>query len=279
MVTAIGLDLAGLDLAGRVGGLVAQDIDLTAQKVGHRRAGALVGHGRHRHVQRRLKQHAAEMRGRADAGIGEGDVLLLRLDRLDQLGDRVGREVGPGDDGHRHVGDQPDAGEVLGRIVGELAVERGAGRLADMVQQQRVAVGVGLGDPAGAERAAGAADILDDHLLAQRPRHRLGDQTGHGVGRAAGGEGHDDGDRAGRIIGLRGGRAGEEGKGRGDQGQSAHSCLSLPLIGRGASGPYGMGAALIVWGWGWGRDGWRGRVSRCGRRMPPRRAPIWRVHP
>ena len=36
-----------------------------------------------------------------------------------------------------------------------------------MVQQQRVAVGLRLGDAAGAERAAGAADILDDDLLAE----------------------------------------------------------------------------------------------------------------
>ena len=45
VVTAIGLDLAALDLRGGVGGLVAHDVDLAADQVGHRRRGALVRHG------------------------------------------------------------------------------------------------------------------------------------------------------------------------------------------------------------------------------------------
>ena len=91
---------------------------------------------------------------------------------------------------------RPTYSKAFERVVGELAVERGAGRHADMVEQQRVAVGLGLGDAAGAERAAGAADILDDDLLAEVLAHRFGDEAGHRIGRAAGRERHDHGDGA-----------------------------------------------------------------------------------
>ena len=96
-----------------------------------------------------------------------------------------------------------------------------------MVHQQGVAVGVGFGDAGGAERAAGAADILDDDLLTQVFGHRLGDQTPDRVGRAAGGERDDHGDRALGIIGLgHGGGAGEQN--RGEQKGSAHD--EAPLL-------------------------------------------------
>ena len=109
------------------------------------------------------------------------------------------------DDGHRHFGDEADIFEGVQRVVGELAVERGAGRHADVVEQQRVAVRLGAGDAAGAQRAAGAADILDDDLLAEILGHGFGDQARDRVGRAAGRERHDDGDRA-VGIGLGGSR-------------------------------------------------------------------------
>ena len=86
------------------------------------------------------------------------------------------------------------------RVVGEIGVERGRGRHADVVHQDGVAVGRRVGDLGRGERAAGAGDVLHDDLLAELRRHRLGDQPGDGVGRAAGGEGHDDGDRAGRVV-------------------------------------------------------------------------------
>jgi hypothetical protein len=89
-----------------------------------------------------------------------------------------------------------------------------------MVQQQRVAIRIGLGDAGGAERAAGAADILDNDLLLQRIGHRLGDQTRHRIGRTTGREGDDDGDDARGIIVLRLRRHGEQGQSRNESSQS-----------------------------------------------------------
>jgi hypothetical protein len=49
----------------------------------------------------------------------------------------------------------------------ELLVERRDGRHADVMEQQGVAVGLGLRRLQRAHRAAGAADILHDHALAK----------------------------------------------------------------------------------------------------------------
>ena len=113
-----------------------------------------------------------------------------------------GSRVAPGDDGHRHVGDPADAVEGAVRIVGQLAVQSGAGRLGHVVEQERVAVGLGAGRAGGAHGAAGAAGVLDQQLLAEGAGHRFGDQPCHRIGRPAGGVRDEHGDRVGRVVGL-----------------------------------------------------------------------------
>ncbi|MCY1250445.1 hypothetical protein D9M72_640900 [compost metagenome] len=61
----------------------------------------------------------------------------------------------------------------------------------DGSHQDRVAVRIGARDIGRAEIAAGAGDVLDDHLLAEVFRHFLRDDAGDHVGRPAGGEGND----------------------------------------------------------------------------------------
>ena len=77
-----------------------------------------------------------------------------------------------------------------------------------------------MGDVLGREIAAGAAAVLDDHLLAPDVRQPLTDDAGDGVGAAAGGEGHDQADVAVRPA-LRDGRTMEDG------GASAEAAESL----------------------------------------------------
>jgi hypothetical protein len=60
------------------------------------------------------------------------------------------------------------------------------------VEQQRVAVGRRVHHLLRGDVAAGAGLVLDDHRLADRGLHLLGDQAGHDVGGAAGREGDDD---------------------------------------------------------------------------------------
>ncbi len=72
------------------------------------------------------------------------------------------------------------------------------------MQEQRVAVGLRLGDPRRTERAAGAAHVFDQHLLAEIARHGFRHEAGDGIGRTAGRKRHDDGDRAvGIALGHR----------------------------------------------------------------------------
>ena len=68
-----------------------------------------------------------------------------------------------------------------------------------------VAVGRRAREPADADRAAGAADILDNHRLAERRAHFVGHDPRGDVGRSARRERHDQRDRTrGKIVGVRG---------------------------------------------------------------------------
>ena len=142
------------------------------------------------------------------AGLG----LLL----VDQLPDRVHRDVDVADQRGRHQRDQRDRREVLERIVGELAVEERVHhqRAVDR-HQQRVAVGAGLGDRLRADDGVGAGAVVDDDLLAEVLAHLLADQPAEEIGRPARRERHDQRDLA-RRIGLRHERPAAEEQQRGD---------------------------------------------------------------
>ena len=70
-----------------------------------------------------------------------------------------------------------------------------------MAEQQGIAVGRGMGDEAGAERAAGATAVVDDHLLIEGVRQFGGDHARHGVDAATRRIGHHERDDAVRVIG------------------------------------------------------------------------------
>ncbi len=101
----------------------------------------------------------------------------------------------------RQVGDHADRFEILFRIEAGLRIERRIDRdRAGVPEQQRVAVRRRGLDRAGAERAAGAAAIVDHELLLERRAELVGDDTRHRIDAAAGREWHDDGNGPGRII-------------------------------------------------------------------------------
>jgi hypothetical protein len=72
---------------------------------------------------------------------------------------------------------------------------------ADRAHAQRVAVGLGAGELADPEVAAGAGLVLDQEALAQCHVQPLGDQARERVGVAARGEGDDDHHRLVRVAG------------------------------------------------------------------------------
>jgi len=102
------------------------------------------------------------------------------------------------------VVDEADHLERGLRIVAQVVVQRGGRRDALMMKQERIAVGIGLGHALGSDRAARAADVLDDDLLPERAPHVLSQQTCDRVGRPACGEWNNERDRFRRIV-VRGG--------------------------------------------------------------------------
>ena len=86
------------------------------------------------------------------------------------------------DQGNRHRGDEPDRRKVLARVVAGIGVEARIDRnRAGVAEQQRVAVGLGLGDRAGAKIAAGAGAVVhhdgvlkrDGKFFRDDPRQRI----------------------------------------------------------------------------------------------------------
>jgi len=90
--------------------------------------------------------------------------------------------------------------EVLERIVGDRRIERRIDHEVRAVDQERVAVGRRLRGAAGADVAAGAADVLDIELLAHLLGQLRRDHPREQVGRAAGCERNDHAHRSRRVA-------------------------------------------------------------------------------
>ena len=151
-----------------------------------------------------VEHDAGEMGRRAGARRPVAHLVLVLLGVFDEFLEIVDRQVLAHDQHRRDFGNQRDRREIGRRVVERPLVERlvlGVG--ADRAELDRVAVRRRLGDAQAAGHAAGAADIFDDDLLAEHFAHALPDHAAEHVGRAAGGERDDHGDRTGGIgLGL-----------------------------------------------------------------------------
>jgi hypothetical protein len=105
---------------------------------------------------------------------------------------------------HQYCGrsDHGDRREVLLRIVGQLCIDARVDDVAGRNEQQRITIRRGLGGGGRANRAAGAAAIIDHDRLAQTFVELLSDHPADDVGAAAGRVRHDESDWSGRK-GLR----------------------------------------------------------------------------
>ena len=143
------------------------------------------------------------MRRAAAARGGEGEFARLRFRQRDHVRDGLGGKLGVDRHDQRQFRDQDDGRKVLHRVVGQVCIDVRADAVGrDRIQQQRVAVGVRLGDLRGGGRAAGAAAIVDDDRLPQRVGKLRPDEPGNDIGRAAGRNGDDELDRAVRVVRL-----------------------------------------------------------------------------
>ena len=91
-----------------------------------------------------------------------------------------------------------------------------------VADEQRVAVGVGLGDHFGSHVAGGARTVVDDDAAAELLLELGGKAARDGVGAAARGIGDDEGHRLRRIVVLRSRRqAGQRDRGDAERQQAA----------------------------------------------------------
>ena len=110
--------------------------------------------------------------------------------------------------------------EILDRVIGQRRKQLRALRMRRIGEQQRVAVGHGLGNEFGADDAGCGRTVIDHHGLPDTLSQALADVTRGVIAAAAGGQRDDDADRTVGEISLGTGRAGncacqcEQGAGR-----------------------------------------------------------------
>ena len=145
-----------------------------------------------------------QVRRGAVAGRGVVQLAGLALRERDELGQVARLHLRIDDQQVRRDRHQRDRREIRDRVVRKLRIRAGRDRVgAGRAERQRVAVGRRLGRGVGADRAAGARPVLDDHGLAEPLAQPLRHDAGDDVGRAARREADDELDGLVRIIGLR----------------------------------------------------------------------------
>ena len=199
----VGLELAGLDQRHHLLRRADQEIDVVAENVSHCRGAAAIRNLVEFEPGLLREQPRRKMSGGAEARQRFFQVLLLH--QRHEFLKRVWRKAGTPDQNQRIAVDHHHRLEVLQRVEGQGLEQRRVRRNLQVVQQQRVAVRLGLGDLVGCNDRAAAGDVFDDEVLSELLLQLFRDHPRKLVGRSAGRVGHDDGDVAIRIG--RGGRS------------------------------------------------------------------------
>ena len=148
------------------------------------------------------------MVGGAVAGRTVGDLAGPRAGIFDQVLHRPDRQRRIDDQHLRNCAEFNDRREVLDRIVGQLRIDAridGMGRHGS--EHDGVAIGCGARHIFGADAAAGAGSVVDDHPLADAFRELAGEDSTENIGRASGLERDHQHDRLGGIVLRRSGTA------------------------------------------------------------------------
>src|SRR4051812_11022757 len=147
------------------GEVAEEDIDVTADHVVEHQILAAVGHVHHARIGHTLKHHAGQMRGCAVPLAAECHLARVCLDVVDQLLERIHRQLFAHDHHVRHRADHGDRHELL-RLKGELLVKALIDReRSRRAEQQCVTVALRLVGELGADIATGAGLVLDDDRL------------------------------------------------------------------------------------------------------------------
>src|SRR6185295_6779032 len=119
-------------------------------------------------------QRGANVLPAAVAGGGVGEPTWIRARVVDDLLQRVLRELAARDERVREAGREAERYEIaLGVIRQALVQARGERQVCRRAEEDRIAVGLGLGHGVGADDRAAAGAVLDDHRLPEQRRERL----------------------------------------------------------------------------------------------------------
>ena len=176
-------------------------VHLPGDRVGERRAAALVLHDDDVDARLQAEELGSEVLEAADARGGRVQLAGLALCQRDELLQRAHRQRGRHDEQARTGADRRDRHEPLQRFVGQLP-ERDAHREAHRDEKQRVAIGRRFRRGIDADGAASAATVVDDHPLPEALAELRGHHASYDVVRAARRERDDEPHRL-RRIGLR----------------------------------------------------------------------------
>ena len=180
------------------------------------RSRTAIGHEAGLHACLAGEKQTRHVRRRADAAMRLFDVAAVLFQIGDELAQVLGGEILLRDDDGWRMSGEADRLEVALGIVFHVGREHRSGDMGSHAAgEQRVAVGMRRCHPRASDRAAGAADILDHHGLAEDFAHLLRHDAGDDVARTAGREGHHHGDGPRRIaLRPRVPRGGTQGQGR-----------------------------------------------------------------
>jgi hypothetical protein len=186
-------DLVALQQVEGAGNVAAVEIDLAAVDRENRGRDAAIRHVQKLDAGLAFEQLHAEMVRAALADGGEARRIgLARFGKRDELLERPHAERALRQQHVRRRREIDHRRKLAQRVVGQGFEQARIDRHAGVGEQQRIAVGRGLGDGGGPDGVARARPVLDDHrhvpfvvqLLRQRPRNR--------IDRAACVERHDD---------------------------------------------------------------------------------------
>jgi hypothetical protein len=168
---------------------------------------AAIGHVQHVDAGAQLEHLARQVARAAEADRPVGQRARIGARQTDQLLDGAGRHRDMHGEHHGRFADQPDGREILHAVVAQVLVEQRIDGMAVGDHQQRIAVGLRMGDGSSRDRPVRPRPALDDELLAETRRQPLGDDARDQIDQAAGRIGHHHLDGPRRVVRLLGGRA------------------------------------------------------------------------
>jgi hypothetical protein len=172
--------------------------------VDHGGTAAAIGHVEHLDAGDVLEQLARQMRRAAVARRGKRQLAGIGLGMVDDLLHRFHRMFGVDRHDQRQLGDEDDRRKILHRVIRQAHVEVRPDTVGgDGIEQQRVAVGLRLGDVVRGDGAGCAAAVADDDRLAECIGKLAANEAGDEIGRATGRHRHHQRDDPAGVAVLR----------------------------------------------------------------------------